>query len=203
MRDKELLFNLIMEEQSRDISVDTVSVLLPELPPSLETVHEYWTQCRGNNFAPSWKQFELLNLPAELIPSIQVADWVPEQQRFIYRFYGGDYVEIYKKELTGKSPQDLPIPKLGELVHQQYLSILTDKEPCAIAYGTNQNNTFDLINTCLRLPLSNDGHHVSAIVSVGLIIKEIPFARDIVEKMLSGYIKFNPKFCAQRDKAIQ
>jgi len=92
---------------------------------------------------------------------------------------------------------------LGDLIHQQYLSILTDKEPCAIAYGTNENNTFDLIDTCLRLPLSSDGHNVSAIVSVGLIIKEIPYARDIAEKMLYGYIKFNPESCTLRDKAIQ
>lgn len=174
-------------------TIEAVRRQIADIPEYLKPVFDYWNDLRGDRLAPSWREFDLLALPPKVLPTTQVVDWLPEQEEFRFRFYGSGYREIHGVDLTGMSPRDLPFKGLGDFIHAEYLSVVGNGKPNMVSYGYRNGSVFVEIETCLRLPLSDDGHSVTGIVTVDVVAGGIPEARDAVENLVGHRSEFRSK----------
>lgn len=142
-----------------------------QLPASLQQVVSYWQNLKSERMAPSWREFDLLAVPAELLPTTVVVDCEADSRdqsatAFRYRFYGSGLRAIHGVELTGKTPDDLPIPTLAHRIKSEFEAVRESCAPIFSAYNSDiLEGMGDFLNVA-RLPLSNDGMSVSNILSV-------------------------------------
>ncbi len=175
---------------AKGATVEAVRRQISDLPEYLRPVFDYWLGLRGDRLGPSWREFDLMALPAKVLPTTQVVDWLPERGEFRFRYCGTGYTAIHGIDLTGKSPRDLPFKGLGDFIHAEYLGVVRDREPNMVSYGYRDGGVFVEIETCLRLPLSDDGHSVTGIVTVDVVAGSIREAREIVEALVNRKAEF-------------
>jgi len=85
---------------------------------------------------------------------------------------------------------DLPVKNLGIFIHNEYLNIVREGKPNIATYGFHYGGNFSKIETCLRLPLSDDGCSVTGIVTVDAVAGNIHTTRNVVESLIDGKINF-------------
>jgi hypothetical protein len=68
----------------------------------LDTAMALWDAAKGEHPAPSWRDFDLMELPNELRRGTMVADYHPGRNDFYIRFWGDDLVRAFNVELSQK-----------------------------------------------------------------------------------------------------
>lgn len=177
---------LMPYEIPKGANVEAVERRLEDIPPLLSVVFDYWNNLRAGRPGPRWREFDLMALPLSVLPTTQVVDWLPELEEFRYRFYGSGFTIIHGVDLTGKSSKDLPMKQLGNFIHNEFLSVVRGREPNLITYGFRNHGLFTEIETCLRLPLSDDGHSVTGIVTIDAVTGGIDTAKHVVDDLVTG-----------------
>lgn len=142
------------------------SVPFAELSEALQSAFQYWDNLRGDRFAPSWNEFELLSLPHQLLPTVLVADCLAGGAEFKFRYYGSGFTKIHGVDLTGQSPLAVPLKNFGEFINDEFLKVFSQKKPNFVVFGYTNVKGFHALQRSVRLPLSDDGLSVSQIVSV-------------------------------------
>ncbi len=137
-----------------------------EMPPDMVMAFAHWEKAKAGRWAPGFRDFDLIGLPAQLLPATLVADYHGEADRFVFRFFGTKVANVHGVDLTGRSPTDAPSPELGLFVEEEYRRVLAEKKPEFLTYGFERPGGAVDLQTVLRLPLSDDGVTVSAIVSI-------------------------------------
>ena len=141
-------------------------VPLDGLPENLAAALGYWRKRGGETLGCAWKDFELVALPSEVIPSTLVIDVYPDSDRNRFRFWGSRMTVLHGRDMTGMSPYEIePADMVPELRRQQDL---TGREGVASAsrYAFIRDPGIAHTHYVLRLPLSDDGKTVSQIVVV-------------------------------------
>ncbi len=137
-----------------------------ELPEGLRVVYDYWDALRTGRFAPSWQDFDLLQMPSSIIPDVHVADIVPpETGMFRSRFWGTNLTRVYCQDNTNKTIRDLQPSELADTVHNNMLQVVETKQPKAYLSEIALPLRMERFQYLLRLPLSDDGVRVHHIVT--------------------------------------
>lgn len=133
--------------------------------PEFGDVLAYWDTLRGDRFAPSWNEFDLLSLPAHLLPYGVVVDTRPEPMPFFYRYYGSAMARNHGFELTGKTSDDIHPAQLRHHIAEQYRATIASRAPRIFSSEIYVKQGVRKQDFLLRLPLSDDARTVTNVVS--------------------------------------
>lgn len=133
---------------------------------SLKAFLDYWNSLRGERYAPSWKDFDLMALGPNLIPYTTVVDVLLDPLDFVFRFWGTAHRNSMGIEKTGKSILEQPWYRDRE-PFDEFSKVMNERCPLLIqAILTISGQNWKKIPvTVLRLPLSDDGKEVDQIIS--------------------------------------
>ncbi|HEY9081133.1 hypothetical protein [Magnetovibrio sp.] len=150
------------------VNVRDVPIDYEDLPTDLRQAVDYWRGLKGDRIAPKWREVDMLQLPLQLVPTTVVVDCFEDDKgpNFRYRFYGSGLRSVHNVELTGKTPDDVPVSTLSRSIKDEFLRVEKNKIPLFSAYGTDTHNGFGAFLNVVRLPLSDDGARVTNILAV-------------------------------------
>ncbi len=135
------------------------------LESNCRLVYELWDSLRGNNFAPSWKDFDLQRLPAHVIAFTRVVDVLHAPFDLKYRFWGTGLVTVLGQERTGKSLTTLPVARVPQAI-AEYKIVIQEKAPYALVYNAKTTKpAAPLYAPAIRLPLSDNGKTVDKVIT--------------------------------------
>lgn len=143
-----------------------VPIDLTELPPNLRAAHEYWLTLKGDRIAPTWQEFELLEIPPAALPTTMVIDIADPLENSRFRFWGSKMTDIHGVEMTGKCPYDLTPPELSKQLYEDHSLVVNEVREIAHNYSFEASAGYIHSHSVIRLPVSNDGAHVTQIVVV-------------------------------------
>lgn len=157
------IFHNVRFDQSDEVELESLS-------EPLKQCLDYWKSLCSDGALPSWKQFDLMSLPSEIIPLVAVIDvkWGDKEavsaDDMVYRFWGTGHVNAKNIERTGN--------KLSEqsgrtaIVEKEYQKVIYEKRPVAYKKHIRVNKPLDAITqVTVRLPLSDDGQKINHVVS--------------------------------------
>jgi len=150
------------------VEIRDISVEYEDLPQSLRDAVDYWQALRGDRIGPKWREIDMLKLPLQLLPTTVVVDCFDDENgdNFRYRFYGSGLRNVHNVELTGKTPDDVPVPALSKYIKNEFVRVKSTKAPLFSVYGTDTADGFGGFLSVVRLPLSEDTEHVTSILAV-------------------------------------
>jgi len=152
--------------------------------PELADIYEYWCRKQGGQFAPSWADVNLVDLPAKAIPKVCVVDVSIDKTDFIYRFWGTAITGMHRYDLTGKSVLDLKPAPYANTIYQQYKSVYETKEPRGFLTEVPLASGLLAYYAVVRLPLSSNGRDIDMILSAEDHGSEREQLRDAFEKVI-------------------
>jgi len=152
-------------------------VALKDLPKRLQTVLRYWRDKGGEQLRCGWADFQLDELPLNLVPTTMVVDVTDEVAKNSFRFWGSGMNMIHGADMTGKTTSELSPPEFREAVQRTHAMLANQPRAHATYYGFERYGGFEHMQTVLRLPLSDDGRNVSQIV---IVLEWTPLGRDRV-----------------------
>ena len=131
----------------------------------LVQVQMYWDSKRENRFAPRRVDIDPADVK-ELLPRIMLVDVCQDGSLdFRFRLSGTAINTILNGELTGKRPSDLIPPAYGAMIHDHYCLAVRQRQPL-VHIVTLDSYERSLTYVRLLLPLSEDGEHVTMLISV-------------------------------------
>jgi len=150
------------------VKIREISVSYEDLPQGLREAVDYWQNLKGTRIGPKWREVDMLKLPLQLLPTTVVVDCFNDGQggNFRYRFYGSGLRAVHNVELTGKTPDDVPVSMLSRSIKNEFARVEQTKAPLFSAYGTDAAKGFGAFLNVVRLPLSEDGEQVTNILAV-------------------------------------
>lgn len=150
------------------MEIHKLEVAISELTnPNFSMLIKLWDALRGHAFAPAWRDIDLSSFPGDIIPYITVADLLEHEPTVLYRFWGTGHTRVKGIDLTGKSPLAATPPVVGQIIFQEYLQVRDKRVPMAFIHDIRpQSDTSSRFQETLRLPLSNDGHTVTNVLSL-------------------------------------
>lgn len=140
-----------------------------DLPASLQLAVDYWRVLKGDRIAPTWREVDMMKLPTQLLSTTVVVDCFNDQDgqpNFRYRYFGSGLRSIHNVELTGKTPDDVPVPELAKFIKSEFASVQESKRPVFAGYGTNLLEGAGDFLDVVRLPISEDGENITQIIGV-------------------------------------
>lgn len=153
--------------------------------PDLRETCNYWSakkeQSRG--IAPPWPDFNLLDLPAELLPKICVVDIKQEPLDFTYRYWGTAVTNMHHYDLSGKSVKSLTPPDYAQCIWDQYNVVYSTMAPQTFLTEVPLDSGFNTFYIAMRLPLSSDGKTIDKILAAEEYGKERDQLRELFEKL--------------------
>ncbi len=154
-----------------EISCDEVQI------SDSEAVLRYWEERRGGRLAPSWREFDLMELPLKAIPRVIVVDIVENPLDFLYRFWGTEHTASHGYDLTGRSVRQLKPTDYAEMMFRQYQETFESREPRLFVnqYPVKPAiwNRYEIV----RVPLSGDGQTIDIILSLESFLDDAVEAR--------------------------
>ena len=147
-----------------DIAVTDLSA--PSNSPAFQDFLAYWDGLRGDRFAPSWDEMELIDMPAKVLPNLTVAQVSPDGSDFVFLFCGTGHMTTKARDYTAQSIRSVRPREVAEDMLQQYRRTVEVRRPIAFARTIQGYPEADILKlTTLRLPLSADGERVDGIMS--------------------------------------
>ena len=153
------------------------SIDFSDLTPPLAEVYRYWQSLPLRGGLPSWSDFDMVEIPTELIPSTLVIDVADRMEDNRFRFWGSGMTQVHGTDNTGNCPYDLQPPELGERILKDQTAIVETRQPSAGVYGFVSARGYQEAQSLLRLPLSDTGERVDQIVIV------VEINRTVMEEM--------------------
>lgn len=152
-----------------DVNISAEMRSLDELPPDLVPVQGYWTRLKpAGAVGPTWRSFDLMEIPAAYLPAALVADYLGTGQGYRFRYWGSALTPVFGKDMTGKTFDECP-KSFRETIHVTYDMVRERRAPCLIRVNANAAGNATHFHTAFRLPLSSDGTTVDQIVSILLV----------------------------------
>lgn len=145
---------------------DAAPIELSGLTDDLSRVLDCWRELGGETLGCSWQTFDLLSVPAPLVPTTMVIAAGPTMADNRYLFWGSGMTRIHGADMTGKCPYALSPPDLSDALRRQHADTMTTKAAGATLYTFIRPNGVEQRHMTLRVPLSSDGSRVDHIVAV-------------------------------------
>lgn len=129
--------------------------------PAIVQFHAYWNQCRGDKWAPSWSDIDLLDIPAGMIRYVIVCD-VLEDGDYYFRYWGSGHAAYHNMDFSQKNLSDMQFPWAKDALGFQYGHVVETKKPWVflVSYENLRRPV-----PSYRAPLSNDGETVTGLLS--------------------------------------
>lgn len=153
-------------ESLHDIKFKTLD-LNDHFFPDLRKACNYWSKKKSEagGIAPSWSEFNMLELPPELLPRICVVDIEHEPLNFIYRYWGTAITNLHHYDLSGKSVMDLTPPEYAQCIWDQYNKVFSTKQPHTFLTEVPLTEDYNTFYIAMRLPLSSNGRTIDKIIA--------------------------------------
>jgi hypothetical protein len=134
----------------------------PLLGPGLA----YWMCKRGSRSMPRKADIDPTEIPARLLPNLQIIEVIGGGARFRYRLVGTALVDAYGKDFTGKHPDELfPDDRLC-FVQSIYRRVCNSKQPLFSHNKYHTPKNVDVYALRIYLPLSDKGIDVDYILGI-------------------------------------
>ncbi len=148
------------------IAITFTELPIAKMPDSFWSVYAYWNALRGDRFAPHWREFDMMQIPAKLLPSTLVKDVERVPLDFRFRYYGSQYGHLRNREYTGKTVGEMQGDIFSSAMTASLRSFIKQKHPVYYTIDKLTNHQSTRIQTQLRLPVSNDGTSVTTVISL-------------------------------------
>ena len=174
----------------QDIKFEPVPI--DDLPESLRPVHDYWRQLKGTRIAPTWPEFDMLQIPLQMLPFTMVKDVETDPRAYRYRFYGTGFVEMNGSDLTGGTTDDVSNSAFAAAIRAS-LDVFTQQfEPCFYRVTTRIGHHHEDVQSLFRMPISDDQERVTSVVSIAS--KHIDKNQyHEIQSTDDGWTKFSPQ----------
>lgn len=135
--------------------------------PDLNTTCRYWSEKKQSSggIAPSWSNFDLFELPSDLLPRICVVDVSQNPVDFTYRYWGSAITGLHHYDLSGKSVMALTPPDYAQCIWDQYNVVYTSGRPQTFLTEIPLQEGYNTFYIAMRLPLSSDGVKIDKILA--------------------------------------
>jgi len=165
------------ENNQDDSSLGSVAVTSVHVPlagimdSGCRELFDHWNRVRGEAFAPSWRAFDLIHMPANLIRYTHVVDISAEPFDVTFRFWGTGLTDVLYFDRTGQSLLTTNMGYLDERRRDQvladYRAVIETRAPMPFLWDASatREHARRLIVPSIRLPLSGDGERVTNIVT--------------------------------------
>lgn len=150
------------------------------LHPLCRALLTQWEKGREGAFAPSWCALDLIRIdpPATLLRCTMVevigdpSGGNPigiDQSRFVFRFFGSWHVSLHGRDLTNQAVDKIDSSKYRDSLLTEYRQTIAARTP--LVFGCTPLGSLGVPCGCqtIQLPLSEDGHRISAVVSATAI----------------------------------
>ena len=134
----------------------------PVLGPALE----YWASKRGGRSMPRKRDIDPIEIPAKILPNLQIIEVIDGGARFRYRLIGTALVEAYGKDFSGRIVDELFPDGRLDFVQSLYRSVCASKAPIFSRNKYHTPRDVDLFSMRIYMPLSEDGIAVQNILGV-------------------------------------
>jgi hypothetical protein len=134
--------------------------------PLLGIALSYWIDKRDDRLMPSRRDIDPVELPAKVLPNLQIIEVIGGGARFRYRLIGTALVEAYGMDFSGRIADELfPDDRLN-FVQGIYRTVCTTKVPLFSRNKYHTPKDIDLFSSRIYMPLSDDGANVHHILGV-------------------------------------
>lgn len=134
----------------------------PVLGPALS----YWMGKRGGRSMPRKRDIDPIEIPAKILPNLQIIEVIDGGARFRYRLIGTALVEAYGKDFSGLIVDELFPDGRLDFVQGIYRSVCTSKAPVFSRNKYHTPRNVDLFSMRIYMPLSEDDLAVQNILGV-------------------------------------
>jgi hypothetical protein len=145
-----------------DGRIDWIAVDLADNPfQSFDFALQYWSDRKGDAFAPTWPDIDLMDFPPKMIANCNVTDIGRDPLEIRYRFFGTGICNLHGSDLTGKTVEANEPAPFRVLCIETFTALVERREPLLfiapvpVTSGAMKRHHF------LRLPLSADGVEVT------------------------------------------
>ncbi|MBT5353403.1 MAG: hypothetical protein HN644_13925 [Rhodospirillales bacterium] len=150
--------------------VDTGQLPMSFDDPAYQACYAYWLNLKADRWAPTWREWDWMALPTNLIPYFQVVDVHYNTEGaptdYTYRFWGTANAAMHQVDMTGKSVNEIRSLATRNQVIKQYNKVVEQKQATGSFYvlQTVENN-IPHTQISLRMPASDDGERIDQIIS--------------------------------------
>lgn len=147
--------------------------------PNLSDLHPYcrallarWETARGDRFAPSWRALDLIQIaPPAALAHCTMVEQIEDEPGFAYRFFGTWHAILHDRDLTGKSIAALRPANHAQRLKAEYAEAVARRRPVAFHFDVPVLTGTRSRREVIRLPLSDDGIDVNAVVAAAVFLE--------------------------------
>ena len=143
----------------------------------LDQVIEYWNRVRGDRFAPTWRDIDLLALPDFARQGMMVVDVLAEEVDFRIRYWGIGLVDGFGIDLTGRRVTESEHGGVMNSFMTLAENLEAIRNPQRLIHRIVLPSGIPRLFPVVRLPLSDDGDRITGIISVENFQKCLKMAR--------------------------
>ncbi|MEQ8319887.1 MAG: hypothetical protein RH946_06460 [Rhodospirillales bacterium] len=125
-----------------------------------------WRRWAGDNFAPAWKNVDLLEMASDLRGGTSVLDFMSDTGDFRVRYWGLKLVDAFEIEMTGKLLSAGQDRGVMDGFRDTVQTMLTAKKPQYLSQAITSSNGVRRLFPVLRLPISDDGEMVTKVMTI-------------------------------------
>jgi hypothetical protein len=159
------LFRNVDFDSSEEIDLDALDALLA-------SCLAYWRGLGNGDRLPAWRDIDMVALPPDVLPLVTVVDidWsrgTVDADALAYRFWGTGHVRAKNIERTGSRISEHS--NRTPVVEAEYLKVIERRQPMAFRKNILIEEPLRaVLQTSVRLPLSNDGVRVDNVLSASV-----------------------------------
>lgn len=132
--------------------------------PVLGLALAYWERTKGDRTMPRKQDIDPVDIPARILPHLQVIEVLGQGEAFKYRLVGTEVSKTFGQEYSGKRPEEFLPPDRAQFITAVYRECWERREPLFARNKYIDARGSDLlIASRLYMPLSDDGRSVNYI----------------------------------------
>ncbi|WNK00419.1 hypothetical protein L2D14_03090 [Thalassospiraceae bacterium LMO-JJ14] len=148
---------------------------------------EYWRSLPAykNTGIPLTSSFDLMRLPATILPTTHIVDVINNGQDFRYRFWGSGFRAYLGYDGTGISTETLLPVEIREPVRKAYADVVRARAPLAMLseFARGGNLPRQGFQRFIRFPLVDETGNVKQVVSLVEFLINNHQAQQLIEDL--------------------
>lgn len=129
-----------------------------------------WDEKRKGRAFPAWRDFDWLEMPMRVVPTLMLVDVVDGGEDFRYRFFGTYHSRAHKVDMTKKLVADFSDSDYREAILGAYRAVMDARAP-TMEHLQIRLQHLEYTVEILRLPLADDGAVIDKILVCETLMK--------------------------------
>lgn len=164
--------------------------------PLLAELYRYWSQCRGERFAPARNDIDPVDIP-HLLPHVAlceiVSDGNGQGRRFRYRLAGTQIEERFGCTLTNRYLDEVKHGQYLDYIVSLYERIIAERMPVYSEGRFSDGDQNTLWAKRLMLPLSEEGAEVTMVLAGIVYVTSEPGFRTTILRVQNAFHPSGPE----------